>query len=357
MERVQSKNLFHYEPQGVPDDYVVEMAKKLKEDMVQKMDPEKREILERIYSGDPTASMEDEGYLKFMRDGMEALFAMFGDRFNDSVENCIQSEFKVPIRDGNDFEVPVLVHTPKDIADKKANAAVIYAHGGGVVAGTAKQVKAILSHVACELGVVYFNVDYRLAPETKCPKNALDFYCAVKHVKENAEELGVDPSRIAIAGDSGGGYICFASMVMMAQKNETDLVKLAIPGIAMISDLCFSDPAAMTKEERDNAYVMRKTWQCIADNFEVQRSDPLLFPAKASDEIIAKMPPTVIWEMEFDLFITENTRMAHRMRRMGRLLEFCVQPGMDHTSAAFPGTKGMDDNKRDYKLLIQEYLL
>ena len=112
--------------------------------------------------------------------------------------------------------------------------------------------------MACETDVVFFNVDYRLAPETKCPKNALDFYCAVKHIKENGESLGIDPLRIAIAGDSGGGYICFASMVLMAQNDETDLVKLAIPGVAMISDYCFSDPSEMTKEEREYAFLMRR---------------------------------------------------------------------------------------------------
>ena len=357
MARVESKNLFHHRPNGVPEDYVEAMATQMREGMMQKMDPAVKEVYERINSDDPTVSMVESGFLQQMRDGMDTMFQMFGDPYKEYVEKCIHSELKVPMRDGNDFEVPVLVHTPKEIAGKKANPAIIYAHGGGVVAGTAIQMKPILSHIACKLGVVYFNVDYRLAPETKCPKNVLDFYCAVKHVKENAEELGIDPSRIAIAGDSGGGYICFASMVMMAQKNETDLVKLAIPGVAMISDMCFSDPAAMPKEEREVAYLMRRNWHCLADDFEAQKNDPLLFPAKASDEIIAKMPPTIIYTMEFDLFITENTRMTARMLRMGRLLEFCVQHGMNHNSAAVSGTKGKENHLRDFTLAIQEYLL
>ena len=83
---------------------------------------------------------------------------------------------------------------------------------------------------ADSLGVVYFNVEYRLAPRTKCPKNALDFYCAVKHIIEIAKEFGVDPNRIAIAGDSGGGYIVMAAMALhdegrkrWLQRNEKDM--------------------------------------------------------------------------------------------------------------------------------------
>ena len=68
----------------------------------------------------------------------------------------------------------------------------------------------------------------------------------------------MDASRICIAGESGGGYICFGAMVMLAQKGETDLVKLAIPMIPMISDYSFGDLNQMTKEERENAYYVRR---------------------------------------------------------------------------------------------------
>merc|ERR1719354_437061 len=290
------------------------------------------------------------------KQGMDMMVESQKGCFKEAEEDCIHTDFKVPVRDGNDVEVPVLVHTPKSLIGDQLKPALVYAHGGGVVAGTALQMKGGLSQLAKECGVVCFNVDYRLAPETKCPMNALDFYCAIKHIKENAQEFGVDPARIVIGGDSGGGYIVFAAMVMMAQKNERDLVKLAIPGVPMISDYCFSDPLAMTSEERESAAFMCKIWQSIAKDFAKQKSDPLLFPSKASDELLAQMPPTIIWEMEFDLFITEASRMASRMRRVGRLLEFRVQPGQNHTSSFIPQSQAFKDNMKDYKLALQTYL-
>ena len=55
--------------------------------------------------------------------------------------------------------------------------------------------------------VVVFNVDYRLAPEAKCPENIKDFYSVLKYVIDNSSTLGVDPARVAIWGESGGGYL------------------------------------------------------------------------------------------------------------------------------------------------------
>ena len=48
---------------------------------------------------------------------------------------------------------------------------------------------------------------------SRCPNNVLDFYSAVKYVASHASALGVDPARIAMAGESGGGYICSGAMV------------------------------------------------------------------------------------------------------------------------------------------------
>ena len=67
------------------------------------------------------------------------------------------------------------------------------------------------------------------------------------------------------------------------------------------------------REEREVAPVMRKVWKLLAVDLDSQRDDPLLFPAKASDDLLEKMPPTVIMEVEFDMFFTEAERMSRRM--------------------------------------------
>ena len=83
----------------------------------------------------------------------------------------------------------------------------------------------------------------------------LDFYEAIKYVSANAEDLGVDPARIAMAGESGGGYICSGAMVQLAMKEESSIVKIAVPIIPMLDDYEFGCRLSMTAEESESALM------------------------------------------------------------------------------------------------------
>lgn len=360
MPRVDSKHLFNFRPTGVIDDDVLEFDKKMEEQMGGGgEDGEAAKVMKRMKE---VLVLEDEEsskeFVTMMRSISTQMIEPMGKHpvLEKAGEEIIETDFKVPTNHDGQYDVLVHTYTPKKLLENKKKAAWIYAHGGGAVACTAAIFKPWLDLLAVDCDVVVFNVDYRLAPETKCPNNVKDFYAVIKHVVENVAELGVDPGKIAIAGDSGGGYICLGAMVLLAQNDETNLVKLAMPGIPMVDDYCFSDPAAMTKEEAKDVMTMRKIWNCIAVDMEKQKHDPLLFPGKASFEILEKMPPTIIYECEFDMFITEATRMANKLRAAGRLLEFIVIPGAKHGSAMFPNFKCFKTGSEAMKLLIEEYL-
>ena len=72
---------------------------------------------------------------------------------------------------------------------------------------------------------VVINVEYRLAPEHKAPAGIDDGYAALKWVIANAEDLGIDPTRIAIIGESGGGYITAGVAMRLAERREGGLVR------------------------------------------------------------------------------------------------------------------------------------
>ena len=348
MERVVSKNLFNFQLKGHYDEDI-QLAEAA---MVKMGDPLKR--LADI------AKLPSSEFAKAIRNLVDMFFSNLSKhpRLLTGFYSCEQSELLVNTNHDGDYAVPVLVHTPKVLKDKHDNAALIYAHGGGVVGGSALLYRNYLSSLAHDCGVVVFNVDYRLAPETKCPNNVLDFYSVLKYVTTHCEELGVDPAKVAIGGESGGGYICLGAMVLLAQRDESHLVKLAIPNIPMVSDYVFTtDPASMTSEERNQAETQKIFWKCIANDLEMEKNDPLLFPDKASDDILSKMPPTIVWEAEFDMFITEASRLATRLRAVGRLLEFVVIPGIKHASAFNPAFKCFQLERESYRLAIQEYLL
>ncbi len=85
--------------------------------------------------------------------------------------------------------------------------AVIHVHGGVWLFGSRhEQGHPLLSHMAAN-GWVGFNVDYRLSPKATMPEHIEDVKRAVAWVRDNAEELGVDPSFIAITGGSAGGHL------------------------------------------------------------------------------------------------------------------------------------------------------
>ena len=84
-----------------------------------------------------------------------------------------------------------------------------------------------------------------------------------------------------IPGESGGGYVCAGAMVQLASKDEGNLVKLAIPIIAMLDDYEFTSRESMTTDAAERVVMMQKIWQTIGGpDFENKRStgDPLLFP-------------------------------------------------------------------------------
>jgi len=345
-ERVKSKNLFNFRPQGFIDPVV------LSQDVL--IDPVAME--EHMKNQTETEfAAEMRGFM----DSFNATPFKTDPAYVEAYTSCNNSELEVPTKHDGEYNVKVLVHEPKSLAGEKNRPAIVYAHGGGCIGGSADLYTHCLAHMAVDCRVVVYNVDYRLAPETRCPNNVLDFYEAIKYVAANAEQLGVDPSRIAMAGESGGGYICAGAMVQLALKDEAALVKIAIPVIPMLDDYEFSDPLSMTKEEADNAVMMRKIWQAIGGpDFETKRQDPLLFPGKASPDLLAKMPPTIAWEDEFDMYITPATRFAHKLRTAGRLLEFVCIPGAKHGSGMMPQFSAIWKLSREaWRLAIQEYLV
>ena len=102
---------------------------------------------------------------------------------------------------------------------------------------------------------------------------------------------------------------------------------------------------------------MKRVWKLIANDLNKDRNDPTLFPDKARDKLLMKMPPTVMISGEFDIFLTETTRLANRLRSAGRLLEFVVYPGVKHSSNWYPKNKeSFSSRENTFQKIFDEYL-
>ena len=106
--------------------------------------------------------------------------------------------------DGHGRVIPLRVYVPEGEAPFPA---LVYYHGGGWVICNLDTHDSLCRALANRAGCVVISVDYRLAPEDKFPAAVEDAYAAVRWVAENHDTLLIDPSRIAVGGDSAGGNL------------------------------------------------------------------------------------------------------------------------------------------------------
>ena len=119
-------------------------------------------------------------------------------------------------------DVPLRIYTPDRPAGPRP--VVVNFHGGGFSLGNARQGDWICSTVAADLDAVVVSVDYRLAPTHRFPAAVEDCYAALIWSVGHAEEVGGDPERIGVMGDSAGGNLA-AVVAIMAREEGGPLVR------------------------------------------------------------------------------------------------------------------------------------
>jgi acetyl esterase len=86
------------------------------------------------------------------------------------------------------------------------------------------------------LNCVVFNLDYRLAPEHKCPGPSEDYVDFMEYVLSNPTKFGIDTSRVCMAGCSGGGWVCVGAANLLAKKGKLSMVKAMFVHTGMVSN-------------------------------------------------------------------------------------------------------------------------
>lgn len=137
-------------------------------------------------------------------DGAEAARRAMRDLPRRPVHPELPSEDRVI--DGPGGALPVRIYRPAG-TESGAAPVVVFFHGGGFVAGDLDTHDGTARMHAVDAGAVVVSVDYRLAPEHPFPAAVEDAMAATEWVVAHAAELGVDPGRLAVAGDSAGGNL------------------------------------------------------------------------------------------------------------------------------------------------------
>jgi acetyl esterase/lipase len=228
---------------------------------------------------------------------------------SEAMRNVRREERRVPGPEGAP-EVPVLVYTPGDRTDERLPV-MLHIHGGGFVSGSAAMSDPNSRSFAVEMNCVVASVDYRLAPETPFPGPVEDCYAALLWVHASADELGIDPSRIMVAGDRGEVQPFFQYLAEpMLDHRSAD------------SDHPHVGHFGWTRDHN------RFGWSAMLGEASGGEVSPYCSPAVAED--LAGLPATYIHIGAIDLFLEESVDYARRLTRAGVPVELHVWPGAFH---------------------------
>lgn len=231
-------------------------------------------------------------------------------------------------------DVRLIITAPK--ANGSGRPGILHIHGGGYIMGSADMTAQIDAAYAGAFGAVCVSVDYRLAPETPHPGPVNDCYAALKWLHRNALALGVDPDSIAVTGESAGGGLA-AALVLLAR----DRAEVPVAFQHLIYPML--DDRTATRDD-PSPYIGQFIWTQDNNRFGWhsliggepggEGVSPYAAPARAED--LSGLPPTFIACGALDLFVDENLEYARRLILAGVSTELHIYPGGPHAFNLVP---------------------
>lgn len=213
---------------------------------------------------------------------------------------------------------------------KLGSPAYLHMHGGGFVGGRVDQFPAAYQALAAACGCLIVSVDYRLAPETPFPGALEDNYAALRWLHVHAAELGIDPKRIAIGGESAGGG--HAAMLAIAARNRGEFpIAFQVLIYPMLDDRTGSTVSSPPHVGHFvwNAASNRFGWGALLGQAPGLKTVPTgSVPARVDN--LAGLPPAFIAVGGLDLFVSEDIAYASRLNAAGVPVELLVVPGAYH---------------------------
>lgn len=215
---------------------------------------------------------------------------------------------------------------------RTASAAFLYLHGGGMIVGleeTATVYDIAARQYVSQSGVPALVVDYRVAPEHPHPTPVEDCYAALQWLHAHAGELNVDPTRLAVGGDSAGGGLA-AGVALLARDRGGPPLALQLLIYPMLDDRTVVPDPQLAPEFLVWNYDDNVTgWGALLGGAAGGANvSPYAAPARAVD--LAGLPPAYIDVGDLDIFRDEDIDYARRLLAAGVPTELHVFPGCPH---------------------------
>src|SRR5882757_3250663 len=233
--------------------------------------------------------------------------------------------------------IPIRIYRP---SAERPLPVLVYFFGGGWTLGTIDTSDGVCRALTNAVGCVTITVGYRLAPEHKFPAAVHDCHAATAWVAAHAVELGVDPDRIAVGGDSAGGNLA-AAVTLLARSRGPRLAHqlLVYPNTDYLSD------TPSLRENNDPLLFNRNSSDWYWGHYLASPADgvdPLASPLRAPDH--AGLPSATEITAEYDPLRDQAEEYAQRLRDAGVSVTLSRYSGMVH---GFFTMSGVLDAARD----------
>jgi acetyl esterase len=218
---------------------------------------------------------------------------------------------------------------------------VLHMHGGGFVIARPETVAALTKGIATEGEAVVVALAYRRAPEHPYPAALEDTLAAYHWLRTNAAEIGGDPARIALSGDSAGATLAAAAAVRLLDAGEAPPQALVL--VSAWLDLTLSTPSSRRFGPDDPLIYddLLQYWRGLYLPDGGSLRDPLVSPLFAD---VSRFPPACVVVGAIDPFLDEDVQFAGKMSAAGRDAELHVYDGMPHWFTMFPATASLTDH-------------
>ena len=223
--------------------------------------------------------------------------------------------------------IPIRVYTPAGVATTRP--LIVYFHGGGFVFGDLRGGDWICGTVAKDLGAIVVSVDYRLAPQHPFPAGVDDCFAGLVWAAAHAGELGADPGRIGVMGESAGGNLA-AVVALMARDAGGPVIRHQA--------LLYPVTGAFDSESRRvnaDAFILTAADMAKYDElYAGDRKDWRVSPLKAAS--LAGLPPALIEVAAHDPLHDDGVEYAAALRAAGVEVQLIDYPAMPHGFLNFP---------------------
>jgi acetyl esterase/lipase len=210
---------------------------------------------------------------------------------------------------------------------------LVFYHGGGQVIGDLETHDDLCRKICREGGLHVLSVDYRLAPEHKAPAGSDDAYSAFQWAIDHAGELGADPGRVAVGGDSAGGNL--AALVSLRARN--DGAQLPALQVLFYPVTNYADETRSQTLFADGFFLTKKDLHWLREKFldgaQVDAADPRVSPLLAGD--FSGLPPALVLTAGFDPLRDEGRQYADAMREAGVTVDYREFGSLVHGFANF----------------------